>query len=72
MAKNIHRGKIDDEQVIKAIRESDEPFMTAKEIGDELGVTRQALYGRLHRINTKDPNLQCKKAGRNRVWWYDE
>ena len=48
-----------------------DPFVTARDISDEMGVARQTAYKHLQRLHERD-DLKKRKVGSSAViWWLD-
>ncbi len=57
------------ERVLEILRQSDDPVMTAKEIGEELGCTSEAARQRLHGLEERG-DVESKQVGARAVVWY--
>jgi len=63
---------ISEEDIHFAFQETDDPFVTAKEVSERMGVTRQTAYKHLQRLHEQD-RLEKRKIGSSAViWWLDE
>jgi len=63
------RQKITDQEIMAAFDECEAPAMTAKEISDELDVTRHAISYRLDKL-AQNGAVNCKSVGsRAVIWW---
>ncbi|MCY4731921.1 HTH domain-containing protein [Natronomonas gomsonensis] len=63
---------ISTELVLEVLRESDDPVLTAKEVGEHFGCTSEAVRQRLHELQDQN-KVQSKKVGaRAVVWWARE
>lgn len=62
--------KITDEKLLNIFEDSEDPYLTASEIADELSVTRQAVHNRLQDLHERDV-IDRKKTGRTVGWWAD-
>jgi DNA-binding IclR family transcriptional regulator len=61
-----------DDEIIRFIRESERPFVTATEVADEGDMSRQNAYRRLQRM-TDEGRIEKYKAGSAAViWWVDD
>lgn len=47
------------------------PFVTAKEIANVVGMTRQGAHRRLDQLH-EDGKVKKYKPGRGAIWWVDE
>lgn len=57
------------EDVLEVMEESDEPFLTVKEIADEVSVSKETVYNRLVEL-AEDNTINKKKVGsRAVIWW---
>lgn len=55
----------------REIKSSDEPFVTATDIADSMGVARQTAYKHLQRMH-ETGELRKRKIGSSAViWWRD-
>lgn len=61
--------RVADEEIIEVFRKSDERFLTATEVADEIGVTRQAMNSRLKRLREQGI-LASKRAGSRAVGYW--
>ncbi|MDS0295354.1 HTH domain-containing protein [Halogeometricum luteum] len=57
------------EAVLKILEESSDPVMTAKEIADELEVSRDTVGRKLAQLAEKGEVEQKKVGARAVVWW---
>ena len=57
------------EIVLEVLRESNDPVLTAKEVGDELGCTSEAARQRLHELEERG-DVASKQVGARAVVWY--
>lgn len=57
------------ERVLEILRESDDPVLTAKEVGEELGCTSEAARQRLHELEERG-DVESKQVGARAVVWY--
>jgi predicted transcriptional regulator len=73
MSVNVPRveGSMSDERIIELIRESQYPVLTAKQISDAFGVTRQAVNYRLSDL-VEDGELERMDVGSSAVVYYPE
>lgn len=63
------RQKVTDEEIMDVFGSTEAPAMTAKEISDELDVTRHAISYRLDKLAQKGV-VNCKSVGsRAVIWW---
>ena len=69
---NISMAGVTDDEIITVFRETDDPILTAGDVAEAVGVTRQAINFRLHRLNTQG-RLETREVGsRARVWWLSD
>lgn len=61
--------EVSDQEILKLFDAVDEAFLTAPEIADRFGVSRQAVNNRLKRMEA-DGLLESKKAGASAVGWW--
>jgi predicted ArsR family transcriptional regulator len=62
---------VTEQEILKVFDQIEEPFVTASELADELGVSRQAANYRLKRM--RDNGLvNSKKTGARSVGWWAE
>lgn len=57
------------QRVLEVLRESDDPVLTAKEVGEKLGCTSEAARRRLHELEERG-DVESKKVGARAVVWY--
>jgi DNA-binding Lrp family transcriptional regulator len=71
MTQDMPQGKetVSDEEIIKALRNHEDPFIAAAEIADHFGHTRQWAHNRLKKLHA-DGRVKRKEAGeRSVIWW---
>ena len=57
------------ERVFEVLQASDDPVLTAKEVGEQLGCTSEAARQRLHELQDRG-DIESKQVGaRAVVWW---
>ena len=61
--------ELSDQEILKLFDASDEAFLTAPEIAESFGVTRQAVTYRLKRMK-EDGLVNRKEAGASSVGWW--
>lgn len=63
---------ITEDKLRERIESRDDPFVTAKDISNELGVARQTAYKHLQRLHERQ-DLQKRKVGSSAViWWFSD
>jgi len=62
------KGKISDEDILRAIEEHYAPAVGVTDIAEELSVTRQAVYERLTSLHD-DGLVEKYKVSRDTVWY---
>lgn len=62
---------VTDQDILKVFDRIEAPFLTAAELGEELGITRQAANYRLKRMH-EDGLVGRKEAGARSVGWWAE
>jgi predicted ArsR family transcriptional regulator len=60
------------EAVLKVLETSDDPVMTAKEIADQLEVSRDTVGRKLARLSEEGKVNQKKVGARAVVWWTED
>jgi len=68
------RGKqtVSDADIVGAFRSNEAPFLTAIELAEKFGMTRQWAHNRLQTLHEAG-EINRKKAGpRNVIWWLPE
>jgi biotin operon repressor len=68
MSKGQTRGKIDDEQILNVIKESDSGFSTAPDIASKLGYSRQGIDKRLRALRDRGLVKQEKLNPKMAIW----
>lgn len=64
---------VSDEDLLKAIREFEYPFMSTSEIGEEVGFRSPADSARPRLKDLKERGLvDSRKIGRYHTWWITE
>lgn len=61
--------EVTDQEILKLFDKDNEAFLTAPEIADRFGVSRQAVNNRLKRME-EDGLVESKKAGASAVGWW--
>lgn len=71
MDREMPQGKrtVTDDEIINTMLESSDPFHTAPELADMLGVTRQCIHNRLQALNKKGRVDRKKSGPRTVIWW---
>lgn len=59
---------IDDDEILSLFDEHEAPYMTASELADEVGMSRQGMHNRLLEL-ADEGLLERKKTGRTVGWW---
>ena len=57
------------EELLRVFRESEDPVLTAVEVGEKLGITQQAAHARLSRAHDRGEVERKKTGSRSVVWW---
>ncbi|SEP07929.1 HTH domain-containing protein [Halogranum amylolyticum] len=60
------------EAVLKVLETSDDPVMTAKEIADQLEVSRDTVGRKLAQLSEEGKVRQKKVGARAVVWWIED
>lgn len=68
MAPSEKRQKVTDSEIIEAIKDISDPFVTAKELAEQLPISRQQVNDRLRDLEQRGI-LSRKKAGSGQGWW---
>lgn len=68
MVKGSSQPKVDDGTLIEAVRESDEPFVTAPELSESLGLSTTWITQRLHELRERGI-VERKVCGSGQGWW---
>jgi predicted transcriptional regulator len=63
--------KVTEQDVLKLFDKADAPFLTAREIADELPISREAVHYRLTQMLEKG-TVGKKKTGARSVGWWSE
>jgi len=56
-------------KLVQKIEEHEDPFVTAREVGDMFGVSRQTAYKHLQRLS-ESGQIEKKKIGSSAVIWW--
>ncbi|MHC3378192.1 HTH domain-containing protein [Haloarcula sp. H-GB5] len=64
-----YTGQIAPQDVLNILRESDTPVMTAKQVADKLGCTREAARQKLESLYQEERVEKMKVGARAVVWW---
>jgi GTP-sensing pleiotropic transcriptional regulator CodY len=63
---------VTDDEIISVFHEAEGPILTAGDVAEAVGVTRQSINSRLHRLNSEG-RLETREVGsRARVWWLSD
>ncbi|QLH76930.1 HTH domain-containing protein [Halosimplex rubrum] len=62
---------VSDEEILRAIRSQEDPFVTAGEVAELFGMTRQWAHNRLQDLNDGDRIHRKKSGPRNVIWWIE-
>jgi predicted transcriptional regulator len=62
-------GEVTEQDILKAFDRADAPFLTAAELGEELGISRQAANYRLKRMR-EEGHVERKQTGARSVGWW--
>ena len=59
---------VEDGTILSLFDDSDAPFMTAGELADAVGMSRQGMHNRLLELHDAG-EIERKKTGRTIGWW---
>lgn len=65
------KPSVTDKEIVAQFCESDDPFLSASELADELSFTRQGMNQRLRTLLEKGI-LKRKKCGNGYGWWLND
>lgn len=68
MSAQDHRTK-SDEELREVFNQTDDPVLTAVEVGERLGISQQAAHARLSRACDRGEVNRKKTGARAVVWW---
>lgn len=61
--------RVNDQEILEVFRASSDPFLTTKEISEQLDLGRRGTFDRLVRLSEED-QLKSKKVGESAtIWW---
>lgn len=66
---SIQSSRSTADQIVQILRENDDAFMTATEISNEIGKTRQAVRYQLDNLHDEG-RVERKQAGSRAVGWW--
>ena len=69
MAKSGPEPKVSDKEVMDVFRESDEPFLQASEVAEQVSISRRAVHNRLTNIVDEGSMLSKKEVGKFVVYY---
>ncbi len=74
MAARMAQGKrtVSDSEIIAVISDQDDPFVTAAEVAELFGMTRQWAHNRLQDLHDTGRINRKKSGPRNVIWWVPE
>jgi len=58
-----------DAELLSVFEDTDDPVLTAVEVGERLGITQQAAHSRLSRAHKRGEVERKKVGSRAVVWW---
>ena len=61
--------KVTEQDILKVFDATDDPFLTASEIAEQLPVSRQAVHHRLEQMREKGLVDKKKTGARGAGWW---
>ena len=61
--------KVTEQDILKVFDATDDPFLTASEIANQLPISRQAVHHRLEQMREKDLVDKKKTGARGAGWW---
>lgn len=64
-----YEGKIDLEDVVRVLSDSDKPVMTAKQVAESLDCSREAARQKLHKLHDNGTVEKMQVGSRAVVWW---
>jgi len=68
MSTDTGKRKVEDTEIIQIFKEADDPFLTAKEVSEQLPISRQQVNKRLGVLENKG-FLRRKQCGSGQGWW---
>lgn len=64
------KPSITDDDIIAVFQNASDPFLTTREVVDQVSIGHRGTYDRLEKLANEDV-LRMKKVGKsNAVWWY--
>ncbi|WP_136688006.1 winged helix-turn-helix domain-containing protein [Halorhabdus amylolytica] len=76
MSENQPRGeggefseKVTEQDILKVFDSTDDPFMTAGEVAEELPISRQGVHYRLERMREENLVGKKKTGAKSAGWW---
>jgi len=64
-----YTGQIQLEDVLAVLKKANTPVMTAKQVADEMGCTREAARQKLESLHEEEQVEKMKVGARAVVWW---
>jgi response regulator of citrate/malate metabolism len=61
---------VTEDSVRQVIKQSDDPFVTASEVADAIGVARQTAHRNLQRLHENGRLAKRKIGGSAVIWWF--
>jgi len=61
--------KVSDQDILKIFDDTDEPFLTAREVADYLPISREGVHYRLESMHEADLVGKKKTGARSVGWW---
>jgi len=62
-------GEVSEQDILKVFDRADEPVLTAKEVSDELPISRDAVTYRLNKMHEEDVVGKKETGARSVAWW---
>lgn len=61
---------VSDEEILNVFERTNDPILTASEIGEEIEMGRRGVLSRLENLEERGVLESKKVGGRSVVWWY--
>lgn len=63
------KPRVDDEELLRLFRDSDDPVLSTAEVTEQLPIKRSATYKRLSTLRDNGQLTGKDIGGRNTIWW---
>ena len=62
---------VTEDEIVELVRTADDPFTTASEVAERVGMARQTAHKHLQELY-EEGEIQKKKVGQSAIWWVED